>query len=135
MPSLPSNADFLSLIQAMTISGVERHYDYPPESIDIADGECAFPLLPSAEQGELVSTCIDQSKARAIDYVIIVDAAGQGTNAQNYAKLAALMDALEDALDALAVNFVQYSITTTGNYTIGGADYWAIVASITASEA
>ena len=137
MPSLPSNATFLTAIQARTVTGVERHYDEPPASVDISAGECAFPTMPDAGRGEQVSTCIEQSKVRNIGYVIIVEAGGQGTQAQNYAKLAALMDNLETALDALApgtVNFIEYEISTTGNYPVGKSDYWAIVATITTSS-
>jgi len=117
----------------MTITGVDRHYDEPPASVDISSGECAFPLMMEATQGELVSTCLDMSKTRSIGYVIVIDAAGQGTQAQNYAKFAALMDNLETAIEALTIaNFIDYEITTTGDYPIGGSNYWAIVATLTA---
>lgn len=134
MPSMWTNAEFIAAIQAMTVTGVDRHYDEPPASIDISDGECAFPLMPSTEQGDYVSTCINMSKARSVGYVIVVDGTGQGTQAQNYGKLAALMDNLETALDGLNQNFIQYSITTTGDYLIGDSAYWAIVADITVTE-
>jgi len=137
MPSMPSNANFLAAIQAMTVTGVDRHYDEPPASVDISAGECAFPTMPDAARGEQVSTCVYQSMTRSIGYVIIVEATGQGTQPQNYAKLAALMDNLETALNALApgtVNFIEYEISTTGNYPVGGSEYWAIVATITARD-
>lgn len=135
MPSQPNNAAFLAAIQAMTVTGVDRHYDFPPASVDLSAGECAFPTMPGADQGELVSTCINMSKSRGVGYVIIIDATGQGTPEQNYAKIASLMDNLETALDGLTVaNFIDYTISTTGNYPIGDSDYWAIVADITVRE-
>jgi len=139
MPTLPNNASFLSAIQAMTVANVSRHYDYPPASVDIAgaNNNCAFPLMHESARGEQVSTCVNQSKTRSIGYVVIVEATGQGTQAQNYAKLAAAMDNLETALDGLApdtVNFITYDITTTGNYPVGDSEYWAVVATITASD-
>ena len=136
MPTTPNNAAFLSAIQGMTVSGVDRHYDAPPESVDISAGECAFPLMPESNQGELLSSCVNMSKTRSIGYVIIIEAVGQGTNAQNYAKIAALMDNLETALDALTVsNFVDYGIGSTADYLIGGSAYWALVAQITMRSA
>lgn len=138
MPVMTSNANFISAFQTMTVTGVTVHYDQPPASVDIASGPCAFPTMPNAERGEMITSCVAMSKTRAIGYVIIVDAAGQGTQAQNYGKLAALMDNLETALDALTpgtFNFLEYSTTTTGNYLIGDSAYWAIVASITVREA
>jgi len=133
-----TNATFIAAIQAMTVTGVTRHYDEPPASIDIASGPCAFPLMPSADRGEMITSCVNMSKTRTIGYVIVIDATGQGTQAQNYGKLAALMDNLETALDALTpttFNFVEYEITTSGNYPVGGSDYWAIIASIVERDA
>ena len=137
MPTLPSNTSFLTTMKALTVTGVDRYYDEPPASIDISAGEAAFLTMPDSSRGEQISTCINQSKTRSIGFVIIVDAAGQGTQAQNYGKLAALMDSLETSLDALApgtVNFIEYEIGTTGNYSLGGSDYWAIIATITARD-
>jgi hypothetical protein len=135
---MTTNAAFLASIQAMTVSGVSRHYDEPPASIDIAAGPAAFPTMMDAGRGEMVTTCVDMSKVRNIGFVILVDATGQGTQSQNYGKLAALMDALETSLDGLTpgtFNFIEYSITTTGNYSLGGSEYWAIIASITERDA
>jgi hypothetical protein len=135
---MTTNATFIAAIQAMTVTGVTRHYDEVPASVDIATGPCAFPTLPSAERGEMITSCVDMSKTRMIGYVIIVEASGQGTQAQNYGKFAALMDALETALDALTpttFNFIEYSITTSGNYLIGDSAYWAIIANITERDA
>jgi len=137
MPTLVSNAAFLAAIQAMTVTGVDRHYDFPPGSVDLSKGYAAFPLMPSSVMGERVSTCINQSKTRSIGYVVIVEATGQGTQEQNYDKLAAAMDNLEAALDALTpatINFLDYEMTTTGDYLIGSSAYWAVVATITARE-
>jgi hypothetical protein len=135
---MTTNAAFLASIQAMTVSGVSRHYDEPPASIDIATGPAAFPTMPDSGRGAMVTTCVDMSKVRNIGFVILVDATGQGTQSQNYGKLAALMDALETSLDGLTpgtFNFIEYSITTTGNYSLGGSEYWAIIASITERDA
>ena len=138
MPALTNYANFLSAIQSMTVTGVDRHYDEPPASVDISAGECAFPTMPTGDRGDLVFSCIDSGKSRSIGYVIIVDGTEQGTQAQNYAKLATLMDNLETALDALTpgtFNFLDYTITTTGNYPVGNSEYWAIVAEITVRSA
>ena len=137
MPALPSNATFIAAIQAMTVTGVTLHYDEPPQSVDISEGYCAFPTMPDASRGEQVSTCINNSKLRSIGYVIILEATGQSIQSDNYGALAAVMDNLETAIDGLApatVNFVEYEISTTGNYPVGGSEYWAVVATITARD-
>jgi hypothetical protein len=134
MPTLQSIASFLTTIRDMTVTGVERYYKYPPASVDIASGYCAFPLMGGTTRGEQVSTCIEQSKTRTLGYVIVIEAVGQDTQEGNYDKLAAATDNLETALDALApdtVNFIEYETSWTGEYIIGGQAYWAVVASIT----
>jgi len=136
MPVTPTNAAFLAAIQAMTVTGVDRYYDEPPASMDISDGEAAFPVMMASGLPSYVSTCASLGKTRSIGFVIVVEATGQGTQAQNYAKLAGLMDALETALDALTIaNYIEYTITTTGNYNIGDSAYLAVVAEISARSA
>ena len=132
MASAPTNAAFLAAVQAMTVTGVNRHYDEPPASVDISDGYAAFPLMPSAGLGEFALSCTDSNKTRTVGYVVIIEAAGQGTQAQNYGKLAAAMDNLEAALDGLTVaNFIEYDITT-GSYLVGESAYWSLIAEIRA---
>lgn len=133
MPATPTNAAFIAAVQDLRIDGVHRHYAEPPASIDITDGPCSFPLMPSANQGDLVTSCVNMSKTRSVSFVIVVDATGQGTQSQNYDRLAGLMDNLETALDAMTVaNYVDYDISTSGNFAIGDSEYWAIVTTITA---
>ena len=131
MPSPPSNATFVAAIQAMTVAGVNKHFDYPPQSIVAADLPVAFPLMPSGILGERVMSCIDGNKTRAIGYVICVEAVGLDVQSLNYGKLAELMDNLETALDALTIaNFIDYEISATAGYAVAGNTYWAIVAEI-----
>ena len=134
MATLPTNAAWLAALRALEITGVTRHYDYPPASVSVTDLPCAFPLLQTSGRGARVSTCVDQSKTRAISFVVVIEPVAQDTQANNYDKLAAAMDNLETALDTLApttVNFVEYSIDASGDYRIGGTSYWALIASIT----
>ena len=133
---MTTNVAWVGAFQAMTVSGVARHYDAPPESIDLADGPAAFPMLPEGERGEPVSTCADMSKSRRMTYVVVIAPTAQGTNAENYAKIAALMDALEDAIDAVGVtNFVEYTIAARADFSVGDSQHWAIVADIVGRDA
>jgi hypothetical protein len=132
MPSTPSFASFVSAMQGISgITGVTRFYDEPPASLSTADLPAAFPLMPSGVLGERVTSCVDDSKTRLMDYVICVEAAGQGTQAQNYAALAAIMDSLEDKLDALTTaNFTDYEIAANTTFAVADIPYWSIVASV-----
>jgi len=139
---MATNAAFVAAMQAMTVTGVTRHYDEPPASVNTADFPIAFPAMPSGERGELITSCASNSKVRTMGYVIITEATGQSTQATKYGALAALMDNLETAMDALTIpaggtlgNFIEYTVETTGNYPLGDNDFWAIVAEVTVSEA
>ncbi len=131
---MTSYATFLSAVQALTVTGVSRHYDEPPASLDLSGGPCAFPLMPGGAREDLQFSCVDMGKTKTIGYVIAVEAAGQGTQAQNYGQLAALMDNLETALDTLVTGgtftFITYSITTNTDNTVSGNEYWQIIATI-----
>jgi len=126
-----TNAEWVALLQAMTVSGVSRHYAYPPESVDLSGGAVAFPALLTAARGEPIGTCPDMSKIREADYCVIIAPVAQGSNESNYAAAPALLDALEAALDNLTTSgTVTYTIRLSGNYDIGGVAHWALIASV-----
>lgn len=136
MAATPTNAAFLAAIQAISVTGVTKHYDYPPLSLNTGDLPAAFPLLPTAGQREPLATCMPLSKTRNIGFVICVEALGQDVQELNYGKLAPLLDYLETALDALTIaNFIEYDITTTTEFAVAGNNYWTIVADIRARSA
>lgn len=137
---MATNAEFVTALQGMTVTGVQRHYDEPPAQVTTADLPAAFPTMPEGEKGEYITSCVALTKVRRMSYVILMEATGQSTQAVKYGDLAAVMDNLETALQNLErptgtlSNFVDYVITTTGNYPVGDQDYWAIVAEVTSRE-
>lgn len=136
MTSQPTNAAWIEAIQGIRVEEVNRHFEYPPTSIIAADLPAAFPMMPSASLGERVVSCTDNNKIRTIQYVICVEAVGLDIQSINYNKLGEIMDNLETALDALTVvNFVDYSLSATGGFQVGGNTYWAIIAEITGRSA
>ena len=134
MPAMISNATFIAAIQGMTVTGVTRHFDDPPESLSTADLPAAFPLWPGSNMLDMVTSCIDTGKTRTMGFVICVEASGQGTNATKYAQYAALMDNLETALEtafpATTVNYYTFEYNTVPGYPVADQTYWAIVATI-----
>jgi len=131
MPVLLTNTLFRDAMQAMTVTGVATHYDYPPESL--GELPAAFCLPPVSSLGDYVVSCIDQNKTRSMGYVICLEAAGQDQNEENYDLYAPAMDNLETALNTAlgtAANFYQYEMTA-GTYTVAGINYWAIIATVT----
>jgi len=135
-----TNAAFLAAIQALIVSGVTTHFDEPPRALSTAQLPAAFPLMPSGAMGEKVLSCWSQNKTRSIGFVIAIEAVGQGTQPQNYARLAALMDNLETALDGLEksqggtlANFIEYDIAAE-IFEVAGNDYWSVVATVSARD-
>ena len=137
---MATNAAFVTALQGMTVTGVTRHYDEPPASVTTADLPAAFPAMPTGEKGEYLTSCVALTKVRTMQYIILMEATGQSTQAVKYGALAAQMDNLETALEALEKptgtlsNFVEYTITTTGDFLLGEHAYWAIVADVTSRE-
>lgn len=134
-------AVFVAAMKDLHVNGVQRHYERPPAQVGTADLPAGFPLMPAGELGELALSCLATNKNRSMTYVIAVEAAGQGTIGQNYDELPGLMDNLETALDALAehqggtlATWIDYTITTTSQFPIGGNEYWAIIANVTARD-
>lgn len=130
-----TNAEFIATMQALTVTGVSKHYDEPPASVDLSNGYAAFPLMPNGTRENLFSSCVNQAKTRRMFYVIVLFPTGQSTQAAKYSVLGTVMDNLETALDGLTYNFVKYSLETTGNYPLGTSQYWAVVADVQVSEA
>ena len=131
-----TNAAFLTAVQGWTVSGVTRHYDEPPQSLQTADLPAAWPMLPSGEMLGDVSTCADgKNKTRSIELVIAIEPVGQGTNPTNYGQIAALADAIETTLDADSTFIfpLEYSIAS-GIRPVAGNNYWTISAQITGRD-
>jgi len=129
-----TNIEWVALLQAMTVSGVSKYYDYPPESVDLSGGPAAFPALLTTTRGEPIGTCPDMSKTREADYCVIIAPVAQGNNESNYAMVPWLLEALEIALDNLVPELegvITYTIRLSGNYDIGGVAHWALIASVT----
>ena len=128
---MATNAAWVSAFQALTVTGVTRHYDEPPAAVSTADLPAAYLRQPGGDLPGLTISCKSSNKTRSIEYVLLVEPVGQGTQSQNFGALAALMDALETALDALTVsNFIEYDIEAGALVDVAGIQYWSIVANV-----
>jgi len=135
-----TNATFLAAVQALTVTGAKRHYDEPPLKLQTAELPAVFPLMPGGGLGEKTVSCWNTNKTRRISLVLAFEPKGQGTQAQNYGKIAGHMDNLEAAIDGLErsqngslANFIEYDIEA-GFIEVGGIEYWCIVAEIQARD-
>lgn len=141
---MTTNAAFVTAMQGLSVTGVAAasQYNQPPNAVNTADLPVSFPMMPSGERGELITSCANDAKVRRMGFVILMEATGQSTQPVKYAALAAQMDNLETALDGLTIpgggtlgNFIEYTIETTGDFLLGDSAFWAIVAEVTVSDA
>ena len=133
-----TNASFLAAVQGLDITGVNKLYNHPPASIDTSQLPIAFIGMPGSDRPELITGCVANNKTRTITIYEVVASGGQSTQTDKFALLAAAMDNIETALDALAVsapfNFLEYTLETSGNFEIGENAYWTITATITSND-
>ena len=135
-----TNAQFLTAFQGFTIPGVKVKNE-PPRAINTADLPVGFPMLPRAELGGTTFSCLANNKTRSMQFVICLEAAGQGTQTQNYALLAPMLDSLESELDGLGFAgggttaiWIDYTIVSGTVVDVAGVEYWAVVADVTARD-
>jgi len=132
MPTLPTNTAFRNAIQAMSVTGVTTHLDWPPGSIQPGDLPVAFCMPPGASLGDYQVTCINENRNRTMGFVICLEAVALDNAEQNYDLIAPAMDNLESAIDTALTslaNFYEYTLSS-GTYGVGGTDYWAVIAEI-----
>jgi hypothetical protein len=124
---------FIAAIAGITVSGVTRKYTEPPASISTADLPCSFPMLPSGADAVITfgnGTAVGgQLPTFACDMVYAFEPTAQGTQAQNFAGLVGLMDAIVTASRAMTrptAGPMSYSLRA-GIVTVAGSDYWSVI--------
>lgn len=128
-------ATFHAALSGLSITGVKRQYTYQPNTLNTADLPASFPQMPGLEYaagGEWASTCEDTSKVHTGTLVVAVEAAGQDMTTKAFNACVTMQDNLATALDAwTAPAYLDYS-TSFQPVNIGGVDYWAVRAVVTA---
>lgn len=126
--------EFVQAIQSLTVAGVARHYEEPPESLSTADLPASFPMMPRGGRERAVTTCTANDKTRSIDFIVVIEAIGQGTQASRYDQIAALADATEAAIDAADLGIFPTYTINTGIVDVAGGSYLAITAAIETAD-
>jgi len=130
-----SLALFASNLAGMTVTGVVRKYNAPPEQINHADLPCSYPRLPEAERETVTFTALTGLRGMAIELVVVVEAVSQNLSDVNFVAAVALLDALETALAANAMAYeVDRWSTRVEADVIGDTPYWLLVCRVEGSE-
>lgn len=133
-------ATFVTALGDVSVAGVTRAYDGPPEGVETADLPASFPAALAGDvmdEGYLtVQTHGGWPHMRA-NLVVLLEEAGQNTVLANHAATVAMVDAVATALrgvsiGTLAKGAVTWSIGLTANFVLGDRRYWALVAEVRA---
>lgn len=137
--TISAYADFVSGIAALTITGVTRKFDAPPDQLATADLPASFPHIPVDATQEAPITADGQGgwPRMMADLVVVIKPTRQSKTSENYAATLAMMDAVATALRAmqkgsLSKGPLSWSIRG-GIEKIGETDFWAVVARVTGS--
>lgn len=129
-------ADFYMNLGNISITGVNRKFDYPPTALASPDLPAKWVQTPSAEEGPMTFGTHGGWPTLAGQLVIATASFSEGIQSQNYANVLAMSDAVLTALrsvDVTALNLGKARLTWTvsvGQVTVGGNPYWAVIADI-----
>lgn len=120
-------------VRDVSITGVKRVYGYEPDTVNTADLPAQYVRLPQSEAGRFsdwAAVCIDQSKTRNAQLVILLETAGQSTTPANFANALVFMDRVDTALSGLDVGLLRDHTIKAGKIQKNAVDYWAVIADV-----
>lgn len=120
-------------VGAVSLTGIKRTYGYEPDIVDAADLPAQYVRLPQSDAGRLsdwASACVDMSKERQAQLVVLIEAAGLEQTAANLATMLTFMDRVDAALDALTVGVWRNHVIRPGVVSKNDTDYWAVLADV-----
>ncbi len=122
-------AGFLNGLRDLAVTGVTNLQE-PPASLNAADLPAKWVQLPVGKEPAMTFGYNGGWTRFKADVVVALTPAMQGTQNQNWVQAVAMLDTLTTALRGADVceSVLTWEIRQTG-VTVGGADYWAIVAS------
>ena len=129
---------FCDSLAGLSVSGVERQYDHPPERVNSADLPASFPRLVSASEGGAGGTITVQASSGwatyTVELVVLVEALELNTNSGNWDSALTMVDSVATALRSADISKSSLAWTSTlVNELVGETSYWAVVATVTGS--
>lgn len=127
-------AGYVADLATLSVTGVSRVYDHPPERINTADLPSLYVRLPAGENQSVTLTALRGLRQATCEVIIAVEPVRQNQNEPNFATCIGLLDALEDALadNALEWGVDQWTMRVEVDF-VGDTAYWLIVASVQGS--
>lgn len=121
---------------SLTITGVTRHYDEPPNALNTADLPAAWPSVFSVGYGGRDWSCDVLNEVASMSFLIACEAVGQSRMPENYELLVDMATNARTALNGLnddLMIFVQPSIQVA-TITVAGNSYFGLACTIEGSN-
>lgn len=121
---------FVTALQGMSVTGVERNYSAPPASV--ADLPAMWVQMPTIEEGQMTFGKGGGWPLLKAQIVVAVKPTAQGTQDENWTDVLSMCDALRTALINArpALGPVRWQPIRPGVVTVAGLDYWAAIAEV-----
>jgi hypothetical protein len=133
MVAITTYSSFTTALAALSVTGVERRYTYPPTALSTADLPAQWPGLPSGNEPMLTFQTNGGWPEMTCDLIIAVEPVGQNTQSANYNSMITAIDNLSTALRGASIGRGPLTWNITGNVQIAvaGTTYWAVIATVT----
>jgi hypothetical protein len=125
-----------SIVETLTVTGINRKYTHPPAALNTADLPASFPWGFRRRQEPMTFEAHGGFPFLTLDFVIACEAVGQSTQPANYELIQTLTDALDTALAGVAPKAigkgpVLWEIRGGDvRIEVAGNEYWGIIATI-----
>lgn len=125
---------FVDGVADMTVTGVTRKLDAPPDQLNTADMPVMYPRLPSSESGVVSFGSATGLRRAQMELAIVIDPNMQATTAETFATALTLMDNLTTALESNAgtLQLDEWQLEI-GTEVIGESEYWLVLATVLGS--
>ena len=127
-------AAFTAALQSLVVAGVSIRHDHIPASL--TDVPCQWVQMPQSDESIMTFDGGGGWPMLRAQLIVAVEAVAQGTPLQNWDATITAIDAVITALRGVAAGTLAQSKPTWAvrlvSVTVGGADYWAVEATVTA---
>jgi len=122
---------FVDAVQALSVTGVSRKYEEPPQKFNTADLPCSFVWFPSGDNAPLMFEGGRQFRQRSLDLIVVYASTALTADAPFTATIT-MMDNVETALSSLSVGQSKPNWSIRSQLYLESADrrFWAVIATI-----
>lgn len=126
--------EFVANLAGMTVTGVKRKYDAPPQQVNAVDCPLMYPRLPEATTPISTFGSLTGLDSARCQLVVAINPMQQSTSPVNFDQALTIIDNLRSALATNAEDFGldRWQIVANADF-IGESVYWMVVATVEGS--